>query len=133
MLFRSEKPARIYIANRTPERARKLVERLDSDHVQAGGYDDIGRTTFSVVINATSASLTGALPPLPGDCLEPNAVCYDLMYADRPTVFMLWAERQGAEQVCDGWGMLVEQAAESFLVWRGVRPDTRLLIAAHRA
>lgn len=128
-----EKPARVYIANRTPERAKKLVERLGSEHLQAGGYDEIGRTSFSLVINATSASLAGALPPLPQDCLEPNAVCYDLMYADRPTVFMLWAEQQGAAQVFDGWGMLVEQAAEAFRLWRGVRPDTAALIATHRA
>ncbi|HEV2112234.1 MAG TPA: shikimate dehydrogenase [Gammaproteobacteria bacterium] len=129
----AEKPARIYIANRTPERARKLLERLDSEHVQAGGYDGIGRTTFNLVVNATSASLAGALPPLPRDCLDPGAVCYDLLYADRPTVFMLWAEQEGAAQVFDGWGMLVEQAAESFYLWRGVRPDTAALIATHRA
>ena len=126
-----EKPARIYVANRTPGRARKLAERQDSAHVQGGGYEGLGKTTFNLVLNATSASLTGALPPLPRDCLEPGALCYDLFYADRPTVFMLWAEREGAAQVCDGWGMLVEQAAESFYLWRGVRPDTAALIATH--
>lgn len=127
-----EKPARMYIANRTPERAMKLAERHPDHHVQGGGYEDIGDTTFDLVVNATSASLTGALPPLPRDCLEPSAVCYDLYYSDRPTVFMLWAEQQGAAQVFDGWGMLVEQAAESFHLWRGVRPDTTALIATHR-
>ena len=128
-----EKPALVHVANRTPERAAKLAERFCTQHVQGGGFETLGRQTFDLVINATSASLSGALPPLPGDCLEPHALCYDLLYSDRPTVFMLWGERQGAEQVCDGWGMLVEQAAESFQVWRGVRPDTRPLIAAHRA
>lgn len=128
-----EKPALVHVANRTPERAGKLAERFCTQHVQGGGFDTLGRQTFDLVINATSASLSNALPPLPEDCLEPRALCYDLLYSDRPTVFMLWAERQGAEQVLDGWGMLVEQAAESFLVWRGVRPDTRPLIAAHRA
>ena len=128
-----EKPALVHVANRTPERAEKLAERFCTQHVQGGGFETLGRQTFDLVINATSASLTGALPPLPDDCLEPHALCYDLLYSDRPTVFMLWAERQGAERVCDGWGMLVEQAAESFQVWRGVRPDTRPLIAAHRA
>ncbi|HET7175413.1 MAG TPA: shikimate dehydrogenase [Gammaproteobacteria bacterium] len=127
-----EKPARVQIANRTPERARKLTERLDGN-VQCGGYDHIAGNGFDLVINATSASLTGALPPLPRDCLEPHAVCYDLFYSDRPTVFMLWAEQAGAAQVFDGWGMLVEQAAEAFHLWRGVRPDTAALIAAHRA
>lgn len=127
-----EKPARIYIANRTPERARKLTERMADDHVQGGGYEDIGTTTFDLVVNATSASLTGALPPLPRDCLEPGATCYDLHYSDRPTVFMLWGEQEGAGHVLDGWGMLVEQAAEAFHIWRGVRPDTAALIATHR-
>lgn len=128
-----EKPALVHVANRTSERAEKLAERFCTQHVQGGGFETLGRLTFDLVINATSASLAGALPPLPDDCLEPHAACYDLLYSDRPTVFMLWAERQGAELVCDGWGMLVEQAAESFLVWRGVRPDTRPLIAAHHA
>lgn len=127
-----EKPARVQIANRTPERARKLTERLEC-YIQCGGYEDIGGTSFDIVINATSASLAGALPPLPPDCLEPNAVCYDLFYGDRPTVFMLWSEQAGAAKVYDGWGMLVEQAAEAFHLWRGVRPDTAALIAAHRA
>ena len=128
-----EKPARVYVANRTPDRARKLAERQDSAHVQGGGYETLGNTTYDLVVNATSASLTGALPPLPRDCLEPGALCYDLLYSERPTVFMLWAERECAAQVCDGWGMLVEQAAESFHLWRGVRPDTAALIATHRA
>ena len=128
-----EKPARLFIANRTPERAERLVERFPGQHVQSGGYESLEGTTFDLVLNATSASLTGALPPLPRDCLDPGAVCYDLLYSDRPTVFMLWAEQEGAAQVFDGWGMLVEQAAESFQLWRGMRPDTTALIATHRA
>ena len=128
-----EKPARLYIANRTPERAMKLAERHPDHHVQGGGYDGLDQHTYDLVLNATSASLTGALPPLPRDCLDPAAVCYDLNYADRPTVFMLWAEQEGAPHVFDGWGMLVEQAAESFHLWRGIRPDTAALIATHRA
>ncbi len=106
--------ARLFIANRTPERAERLAERYPGQHVQSGGYESLAGTTFDLVLNATSASLTGALPPLPRDCLDPGAVCYDLLYSDRPTVFMLWAEQEGAAQVFDGWGMLVEQAAESF-------------------
>jgi len=128
-----EKPSRVHIANRTPERAEKLAERFPGQHVQGGGYETLNGTTFDLVLNATSASLMGALPPLPRDCLHPSAVCYDLFYSDRPTVFMLWAEQEGAAQVFDGWGMLVEQAAESFRLWRGVRPDTSALIATHRA
>jgi shikimate dehydrogenase len=99
--------------------------------VRGGGYDKIGNGTFDLVINATSASLEGELLPLPHDCLDPGATCYDLLYSDRPTVFMLWAEREGAARVLDGWGMLVEQAAEAFQIWRGVRPDTTGLVAAH--
>ena len=128
-----EKPSRVHIANRTPERAEKLAERFPGQHVQGGGYETLNGTTFDLVLNATSASLMGALPPMPRDCLHPSAVCYDLFYSDRPTVFMLWAEQEGAAQVFDGWGMLVEQAAESFRLWRGVRPDTSALIATHRA
>ncbi len=127
-----EKPARVQIANRTPERAVKLAERCKTELVQGGGYDAI-RGAYDLVINATSASLAGALPPLPKDCLSPTATCYDLFYTDRPTVFMLWAEQEGASHVHDGWGMLVEQAADAFELWHGVRPDTAALVAAHRA
>ena len=128
-----EKPARVHVANRTPERAVKLAERFCTQHVQGGGYDTVGASTFDLVINATSASLAGVLPPLPRDCLDPRAVCYDLHYGDRPSVFMIWAEHEGASKVLDGWGMLVEQAAESYFLWRGVRPDTAALVAAHHA
>jgi shikimate dehydrogenase len=132
MALMDEKPARIQIANRTASRAVKLAERAHMAHVQGGGYEAI-RGAFDLVLNATSASLAGALPPLPQECLSPAATCYDLFYSDRPTVFMLWAEHEGAAHVCDGWGMLVEQAAEAFELWHGVRPDTGALLAAHRA
>lgn len=128
----AQKPERLVIANRTADRARHLAERYAaSDRVRGGGLDDIGRSGFDLVLNATSASLTGELPRLPRELLNPGAVCYDLAYAERPTVFMLWAEREGAARVLDGWGMLVEQAAESFYLWRGVRPSTATLLAAH--
>lgn len=125
------KPALIQIANRTPERARKLAARRRQARVAGGGFDELQAQSFDVVINATSASLTGELPPLPRDCLNPGAVCYDLAYAEHATVFMLWAEQADAALVLDGWGMLVEQAAESFYVWRGVRPPTATLLALH--
>ena len=132
MALLDEKPARIQIANRTAARAVKLAERCRAGNVQGGGYEVI-RGAYDLVVNATSASLAGALPPLPEGCLAPTATCYDLFYSDRPTVFMLWAEHEGAAHVCDGWGMLVEQAAEAFALWHGVRPDTAALVAAHRA
>jgi shikimate dehydrogenase len=127
-----EKPALVHIANRNPERAERLAERHVMHGVRGGGYDAI-RGTFHLVLNATSASMSGEMPPVPHDCLDPSAVCYDLFYAERPTVFMLWAEREGAARVFDGWGMLVEQAAEAFQLWRGVRPDTHELLDAHHA
>ncbi len=127
-----EKPALVHIANRNAERAVRLAERFVMHGARGGGYDAI-RGSFDLVLNATSASMSGEMPPLPHDCLDPNAACVDLYYADRPTVFMLWAEREGATRIFDGWGMLVEQAAEAFLLWRGVRPETAELLAAHRA
>lgn len=127
-----ESPAVIQVANRTPQRARQLASAFRrGQNVAGGGFDELRGSSFDIVINATSAGLHGELPPLPHDLLEPGAVCYDLAYAERPSLFMLWAEREGASLVLDGWGMLVEQAAESFFAWRGVRPPTATLLALH--
>ena len=127
----AEKPALVHIANRTPERAHKLAAHHAYARVMSSGFDNVRRQTFDVIINATTASFAGELPPLPTDCLNPGATCYDLAYGERPTVFMHWAEQAGAALVLDGWGMLVEQAAESFYVWRGLRPPTATLLALH--
>ncbi|HVC38285.1 MAG TPA: shikimate dehydrogenase [Gammaproteobacteria bacterium] len=127
----AEKPALVHVANRTPERAHKLAAHHTGGRVTGSGFESLRRQTFDVVINATAASLAGELPALPHDCLNPGAVCYDLAYSERPTVFMHWAVQEGAAVVLDGWGMLVEQAAESFYVWRGVRPPTATLLAIH--
>jgi len=83
---------------------------------------------FDLVINGTSASLSGTLPPLPDKLFAENACAYDMMYAKEPTIFMQWARQQGAKKVLDGLGMLVEQAAESFYLWRDVRPETQKII-----
>jgi shikimate dehydrogenase len=83
---------------------------------------------FAIVINATAASLKGEVPPLPNDLLSEDAVCYDMMYGAVPTAFMNWASNHGAAKMSDGLGMLVEQAAESFLIWRGIRPETQPVI-----
>ena len=80
---------------------------------------------FDVIINATSASLTGKLPDIPIDCLTTNTICYDMVYGSETTAFNLWAEQQGVAKAIDGLGMLVEQAAESFRLWRGVMPQTQ--------
>ena len=127
----AEKPALVHVANRTPERAHKLAAHHAYARVMSSGFDNVQRQTFDVIINATTASFAGELPPLPADCLNPGATCYDLAYGERPTVFMHWAEQAGAALVLDGWGMLVEQAAESFYVWRGLRPPTATLLALH--
>ncbi len=132
-LLRSE-PRELVIANRTVARA-ELLRDLFSDlgPVQACGLDALAGRDFDVILNGTSASLAGEIPPLPPGLFAPGAVAYDLFYAPRPTAFMRWSLEQGAARVFDGLGMLVEQAAESFFMWRGVRPETGPVIAALRA
>ncbi len=122
-------PAALTIANRTAARAATLAaDFADVGPVRGGGFAELAGEQFDLVINATAASLQGEVPPLPADCLAPGAWCYDLMYGNEPTAFLLWAEAHGAAHVVDGLGMLVEQAAESFTLWRGVRPDTAPVI-----
>ncbi len=124
-----QQPALVVIANRTAQRAVALAEAFaDLGTVQGCGYEALGELRFDLLINATAASLQGDLPPLPDGLLAEGGAAYDMMYGARPTAFMQWAKWQGATTVADGLGMLVEQAAESFLVWRGVRPRTRPVI-----
>jgi len=117
----------LFIVNRTPAKAEELA-RLFADRpgVAGGGYDRLAGRHFDLVINATAASLAGDLPPLPDDVFAADAWAYDMMYG-RDTPFMAFARERGA-RVADGLGMLVEQAAEAFHLWRGVRPDTRPVI-----
>ena len=130
----ARQPQRLVIANRTASRASQLADDFrDLGAVVGGGLDELAGEHFDLVLNATAASLAGDLPPLPDDLLVPGAWCYDLMYGDQPTVFLRWAEAHGAGHCADGLGMLVEQAAESFWRWRGVRPQTAPVIAAIRA
>lgn len=132
----AEQPQSLVIANRTVEKALALANEFAdlavNDGVTGVGYEVLAGQQFDLVINATSASLAGDLPPLPDDLLSSTACCYDMMYGAEPTVFLQWAEAQGAVASADGLGMLVEQAAESFLLWRGVRPDTAPVIEAVR-
>lgn len=125
-----EEPREIIVANRTVERA---VELEVFRGVRGCGFDALSGLSFDLVINGTSASLQGELPPLPDDLLAPGALCYDMMYGAKPTVFMEWARIHHAAIVLDGLGMLVEQAAESFFLWRNVRPRTADVIAEVRA
>jgi len=127
-------PAELVIANRTEDRAIGLARNFSKLGAVTGcGFDDLADRHFDLVINATSASLHGELPPLSGQLLAPGAWCYDMMYAATATPFMQWAERHGAAKISDGLGMLVEQAAESFVLWRKVRPQTATVIATLRA
>lgn len=116
---------RITIANRTAARAVVLAERFGPG-VRAVTFEDAGQDA-DIVINATAASLDGQLPQIPADCLTGASFCYDMMYAAKPTAFVGWAREHGCRAL-DGLGMLVEQAAESFFLWRGLRPATEEIL-----
>jgi shikimate dehydrogenase len=129
----AEHPAQVVIANRTAEKALGLAVRFsDLGRVTASGFAELAERQFDLIINATAAGLEDAVPPLPEGVLAAGGWCYDLMYSRKPTAFVRWGQEQGAAQSLDGLGMLVEQAAESFHLWRGVWPETRPVIAALR-
>lgn len=120
----SEQPASVVVVNRTASKAVELESLFSDDGCIKGlGYESLNDETFDVVINGTAASLGGDVPPIKPSAVK-NAFCYDMMYSKTDTVFMAWAKENGAQQVSDGLGMLIEQAAESFYLWRGVRPET---------
>ncbi len=126
---------RIHVVNRTAQRAHELVEMFGQPaQLSAGALDDAARTGgWDIVINATSSSLSDAAPALPGGLYAPGAWAYDMMYGARPTAFMRQAQADGAAHAVDGLGMLVGQAAESFLIWHGVRPDIAPVLTSLRA
>ena len=127
------KPAELVIANRTVEKAWQLAKDFSEfGNISGCSLEALDAQHFDIVINATSASLQGDLPPLPGTLFNENACAYDMMYAACPTPFMQWAKENGAAYVYDGLGMLVEQAAESFRLWRNVSPETRPVIQSIR-
>lgn len=135
LLLRS--PKQIVVVNRTPERATELLVAYENQYsASALSVESLVAKSakFDVVINATSSSLGGALPlPDGAHVFAPDALAYDMMYGKQPTTFMSWALRQGASRVADGLGMLVEQAAESYVQWRGVLPQAAPIIAQLRA
>ena len=128
-----EQPALLEVANRTPAKAVELARRFCGlGRIEGCGLDGPDGQSFDVIINATSASLSGEVPALPNSVVHGNSWCYDMMYGDEPTAFVRWGMEQGAAHSVDGLGMLVEQAAESFYLWRCVHPDTGPVIAELR-
>ena len=118
-------PATVIIANRTIDKAIDLAAEFQGKAcIEGCGFADLKSKQFDLIINATSSSLSGQLPPLPDGLLAPNGVCYDLAYSNEPTVFVRWGQEKQAQKSVDGLGMLVEQAAEAFFIWRGIRPET---------
>jgi shikimate dehydrogenase len=124
------KPSQLTIVNRTVARAEELVRQFsDMGHLEAIGYDALEGAPYDLVINATAASLAQQLPPLTPGIVNKDSICYDLAYARDETPFIRWALERGVARAIDGLGMLVEQAAESFHLWRGVRPDTASVLS----
>ena len=126
-------PATLTLANRTESKAHALVDAFrpaaGAAALDACGFAALAGRRFDVVINATAASLADEAPPLPAGLYAAGALAYDMMYGRGDTPFLAAARRDGAARLADGLGMLVEQAAESFLLWRGVRPDTAPVLA----
>lgn len=124
-------PEYVEIANRNGERGAELAREFSTlGSVHGCGFDAITVATFDLVLNATSASLQDTIPPIPPGVIGPTTLCYDMAYGKGDTAFTRWSKSAGAGRAETGWGMLVEQAAESFLLWRGVKPDTAPVIAA---
>ena len=123
-----EKPLLITIANRTVSKAKAVVDifaNRENANICACSYIDLDEKKYDVVINGTSAGLSGEIPPIPSHVLSDSCFCYDMLYGDKPTSFIKWSMDNGVKNTADGLGMLIEQAAESFLIWNGVRPDTK--------
>ena len=128
-------PACLMIANRTVEKAKQLASLLPQDNFVGVGLNQLieVQPAFDLIINSTSASLTGELPAIPESVISRSACVYDMSYADKPTVFLQHAQKLGVQDTFDGLGMLVGQAAESFYLWTGFRPDVVPVIHALRS
>ncbi len=124
-----EKPKQMFIANRTPAKALELVTKFAQyGPLRGGGFEDLAGQQFDLIINGTSAGLSQQALPLPENLLSVDGWCYDMIYGKSYTLFLQWAQQQHATRAIDGLGMLVEQAAEAFFIWRGVRPQTEAII-----
>ena len=129
----AENPANIVIANRTVNKAKQLCQQFTGRRLLGCGFDDISSQHFDIIINATSASLTGTFPDISAQLIHTKMTCYDMVYSKELTPFLQWAKAQGAAKVFDGLGMLVGQASVSFNIWRHVTPDVETVINALRA
>ena len=135
----NESPALLLIANRTSDRAYELAKTFSHlGNVTSCAFTAVEKhlppdCVFDIIINATSASLQGEVPDIPASIITQESFCYDMMYGAQPTAFLRWADEHGGIRCVDGLGMLVEQAAESFFLWRGVRPETKAVIELIRA
>jgi len=124
-----QKPSILAIANRTPSKAEALQQQFTSyGNIVSGDFTSFSDENFDIIINATSASLHDALPELSANVFADDALAYDMMYSHEPTRFLKFAQQNGVRHLADGIGMLVEQAAESFFLWRGIRPQTKPVI-----
>lgn len=128
-----ENPAIVTIANRTLSKAEELAKNFqDLGDIRAKSFEQLRDDSYDLVINGTSASMHGELPPLPDKLLAANASCYDMMYGAEPTIFLQWAKNHGAAHLADGLGMLIGQAAEAFYLWRQIRPEVVPVITSLR-
>ena len=122
-------PAELTIGNRTKERADQVVAQFGALSLVARTFAELAeQPPYDLLVNATSAGLKGEAPPFPASLVGAESFCYDLVYGSADTPFVVWGKSHGAARAVHGWGMLVEQAAESFAIWRGVRPDTKPLL-----
>lgn len=127
-------PECVEIANRTSKRAIELAKEFELlGTVRGCAFEEISDGTFDLVLNATSASLQDEIPQIPRGAIGPATLCYDMAYGRGETAFTRWARTTGAGRAETGWGMLVEQAAEAFQLWRGVKPDTKPVLEAIKA
>ncbi|WP_286234207.1 shikimate dehydrogenase [Thalassotalea sediminis] len=128
-------PLELVIVNRTFYKAESLAKRFESfGNVVAMTTEDLKEAgTFDLVINSTSASLSGDLPPISSHVFNQNSVAYDMVYGDKPTVFCRWAKEQGCKIAIDGLGMLLGQAAVAFSIWRNVMPNTQVVMQMLRS
>lgn len=128
-----QRPRQLVVANRTADKALALAAAAAAQGELIGcGLDELAGRQFDLIINGTAAGLSAQVPEIPDDCLAAGGWTYDMLYANQPTAFVSWGQRHGAGRALDGLGMLVEQAAESFQLWRGVMPDTAPVMAMLR-